>query len=69
MQEILLKIRYFERELSKYGQSYQKRKGPGTSDQLLFRSQIKLRKSPLLIIYYLSKFVDTVKPPNSGHPK
>ena len=49
MQKILLKIRYFERGLSKslkkvnfifsfepslfYGQSYQKQKGPETSDQ------------------------------------
>ena len=48
MQEIILKIRYFERGLSKslkksalfflpnpvhfHGQSYQKQKGPGTSD-------------------------------------
>ena len=60
MQEILLKIRYFERELSKSlkkvnsiffnGQSYLKQKGPGTSDQLLFRSQSKFRKIPLLVI-------------------
>ena len=54
MQEILLKVRYFERGLSKTlkkstvfflpnpvlfnGQRYQKQKGPGTSSQLLFRS-------------------------------
>ena len=60
MQEILLKIRFFERELSKTlkkltiffllnpfsfnGQSYQKQKGPGTSDQSLFRLQIKFTK-------------------------
>ena len=53
MQEILLKIKYFERGLSKTfkkanfiflskpvlfdGQSYQKQKGPGTNDQSLFR--------------------------------
>ena len=52
MQEIILKIRYFERELSKTfkkvnfflsnpvsfnGLSYQKQKGPGTSDQSLFQ--------------------------------
>ena len=49
MQEILLKIRYFGRELSKSlnkvsfrsspfkGQNYQKQKGPETNDQLLFR--------------------------------
>ena len=71
MQEILFKIRYFERGLSKSlkkltlfflsnpvpfnGQSYQKQKGSGTSDQSLFRLQNKLRKIPLLIIYYLTK--------------
>ena len=30
------------------GQSYQKEKGPGTSDQSLFRLQNKFRKIPLL---------------------
>ena len=65
MQEILLKIRYFERGLRKSlkkltlfflsnpvpfnGQNYKKQKGPGTSDQLLFRLQNKLRKIPLLL--------------------
>ena len=60
MQEILLKMRYFERVLSKtftkvnfifsfepnpfYGQNYQKQKGRGTSDQLLFRLQNKFTK-------------------------
>ena len=38
------------------GQSYQKQKGPGTSDQSLFRLQNKFRKIPLLVIYYLTKF-------------
>ena len=38
------------------GQSYQKEKGPGTSDQSLFRLQNKFRKIPLLVIYYLTKF-------------
>ena len=75
MQEILFKIIYFERGLSKSlkklkkltlfflsnpvpfnAQSYQKQKGPGTSDQLLFRLQKKFRKIPLLVIYYLTKF-------------
>ena len=53
MKEILLEIRYFERDYQKpfrkltllflsnpvhfNGQSYQKQKGPGTSDQSLFR--------------------------------
>ena len=38
------------------GQSYQKQKGPGTSDQSLFRLQNKFRKIPLLVMYYLTKF-------------
>ena len=76
MQQILLKVRYFERGLSKIlkkltlfflsnpvpsnGQSYQKEKGPGTSDQLLFRLQNKFRNIPLLVIYYLAKFDDAI---------
>ena len=67
MQEIFLKIRYFERELSKSlkkvnlfflsnpvhfnGQNYQKQKGPKTSDQSLFRLRNKFRKIPLLLMY------------------
>ena len=74
MQEILLKVRYFERGLSKNlkkstlffllnpvpfnAQNYQKKKGPGTSDQLLFKLQNKFRKIPSLGIYYLTKFDD-----------
>ena len=42
------------------GQSYQKQKGPGTSDQSLFRLQNKFRKIPLLVIYYLTKFDDVI---------
>ena len=38
--------------------SYQKQKGPGTSDQSLFRLQNKFRKISLLVIYYLTKFDD-----------
>ena len=73
MQEIILKIRYFERGLSKKlatfflsnpasfnGQSYQKQKRPGTSNQSLFRLQNKFRKIPLLVIYYLTKSDDTI---------
>ena len=60
MQEILLKIGYLERRLLKTfkkltlffllnlapfnGQSYEKQKGPGTSDQSLFRLQKKFTK-------------------------
>ena len=39
-----------------HGQSYQKQKGPGTSDQSLFRLQNKFTKISLLVIYYLTKF-------------
>ena len=70
--QILLKIRYLERGLSKTlqkvnfifsfkpipfnVQSYQKQKGPGTSDQSLFRLPNKFTKIYLLVIYYLTKF-------------
>ena len=75
MQEIILKVRYFERRLLKClkkgnfifsfrtpfkRQNYQKQKGPGTSDQLLFRLQNKFRKIPLLVMYYLTKFDDII---------
>ena len=42
------------------GQNYQKQKGPGTSDQSLFRLQNKFRKIPLSVMYYLTKFDDVV---------
>ena len=38
------------------GQIYQKQKGPGTSNQSLFRLQNKFRKIPLLVLYYLTTF-------------
>ena len=76
MQEIFLKVRYFERGLSKSlkkvnfiffsnlvpfnAQSYQKQKGFRTSDQSLFMSQNKFRKIPLFVIYYLIKFNDVM---------
>ena len=76
MQEFFLKVRYFERGLSKSlkkgnfifisnsvpfnSQNYQKEKGPGTSDQLLFRLQNKFKKIPLLVMYYLTKFDDII---------
>ena len=40
------------------GQNYQTQKGPGTSDQLLFRLRNKFRKINLLVMYYLTKFDD-----------
>ena len=73
MQEILFKIRYFERGLPKSpklilfflsspvpfnGQSYQKQKGSGTSDQPLFRLENKFSKIPLLVICCMTIFDD-----------
>ena len=76
MQEIILKVRYFERALSKSLkkdkffflsslvpfniQNYQKQKGTGTSDQSLFRLQDNISKISLLVMYYLTKFDDVV---------
>ena len=76
MQEIILTVRHFERGLSKSlkkvtlffllnpvpfnGQNYQKQKGPGTIDQSLFRLRNKFRKTPLLVMYYLTKFDDVI---------
>ena len=40
--------------------SYLKQKGPGTSDQSLFRLQNEFTKTPLLVIYYLTKFDDVM---------
>ena len=42
------------------GQSYQKQKGSRPSDQSLFRLQKKLRKIPLFVIYYQTKFDDVM---------
>ena len=64
MQELILKARYFERGLSKSLKAFlssfepspfqqaklSKAKGPGTSDQSLFRLQNKFRKIILLVI-------------------
>ena len=76
MLEILLKIKYFKRGLSKNlkklisfflsnpvpfnGQSYLKQKGFRTSDQSLFRLQNKFRKVPALVICYLTNFDDII---------
>ena len=72
MQEILLKIRYFEEDYQKAlkklisfflwnpvpfnGQSYLKQKGPGTSDQSLFRFTKQVQKNSV-ISYILSEQV------------
>ena len=42
------------------GQRYQKQKGPGSSDQSLFRLWNNFRKITLLVIYYLIKFDDVI---------
>ena len=42
------------------GQSHQKQKGPGSSDQSLFRSRNKFRKILLFVIYFLTKFDDVM---------
>ena len=76
MHGIILKVSYFERGLPKSlkkvtsfflpnpvlfnRQNYQKQKGAGTSDQLLFRLQNKFRKIPLLVMYYMTKFDDVI---------
>ena len=51
-----LTIFFLSNPVPSNGQSYQKQKGSGTSDQLLFRLQNKFRKIPLLVIHYLTKF-------------
>ena len=73
MQEFLLKIKHFEKGLSKSlvkvnfvflsntvpfnGQSYKKQKGSGTSDRSLFRLRNKFKK---FVIYYLTKSDDVM---------
>ena len=37
-------------------QNYRKQKRPGTSDQWLFRLPNELRKTPFLVMYYITKF-------------
>ena len=74
MQEILLTVRYFESGLSKSlkkvtlffllnpipfnGQKKKKQKELGTSDHSFFRLQNRFRKTPLLVLYHLTKFDD-----------
>ena len=76
MQKTVLKMRYFERGLSKSikkvnfifllnpvpfnGQSHKKQKRPGTSDQFLLRLKNKFKKIHLLVIYYLTKLDDII---------
>ena len=42
-------------------QNHQKQKGPGTSDQLLFRLWNKLKKLFLLVMHYLTKCDDVIQ--------
>ena len=60
---MLKKLTFFflSNPVSFNGQSYQKQKRPGTSDQSLFRLQNKFRKKFLLLVYYLNKFDDVIK--------
>ena len=73
MQGIILKVRYFERGLSKslklifsfapslfQWTKLSKKKKPGTSDQSFFMLQNKCRKFPLLVMYYLTKFDNVI---------
>ena len=57
----LKKATFFLNPVSFNGQNYQKQKGPGTSNQLLFRLKNKFRKIPVLIMYYLTKFDDIIQ--------
>ena len=41
-------------------QNNQKQKGPGTSDQSLFRLQNKFRKIPLSVMHYVTKFDNVI---------
>ena len=43
------------------GKSYLKQKGSGTSDQSLFRLKNNSRKIPLLVLFYVTKFDDTIR--------
>ena len=77
MQGILLKVRYFERGLSKSlkkitlffllnpvlfnGQNCKNQKEDGTGDQSFFRLQNKFSKIRLVLVYYLTKFDDVIQ--------
>ena len=42
------------------GQSYEKQRGSGTSDQSLFKLRNNFKNIPLFVIYYLAKFDDVM---------
>ena len=50
------KLTWFFLSSSFNGQSYEKQKGLGTSDQSLFRLRNKFKKISLLVVYYQTKF-------------
>ena len=49
---------FFSNPVSFNGEDYQKQRGSKTSDPSLFRLQSEIRKIPLLVMYYLTKFDD-----------
>ena len=51
---------FFSNPVSFNRQSYQKQKGSGTSEQLLFQLQNKFKHIPLFVTYYLTKFDDVL---------
>ena len=60
-QKALKRLTFFLNPVPLDGQNYQKQKGPGTSNQSLFRLQNKFRKIPVLVMYYLTKFDDIIQ--------
>ena len=61
-QEALKKVTlfFFSNPVLFNRENSQKQKGPGTSDQALFRLRNKFRKIPLLVMNYLTKFDDVM---------
>ena len=55
-----LTLFFLSNPVSFNGQSYQKQKGSGTSDQSLFRLRNKFKNIPLFVIYYLTKFNNVI---------
>ena len=51
---------FFSNPVPFNGQNSQKEKGPGTSDQSLFRLRNKFRNFFLLVMYYLMKFYGVI---------
>ena len=56
-----LTLFFFSNPVPFNGQSYQKQKEPGTIDQLFFTLEKRFRKTPLLVIYCLTKFDDALQ--------